>query len=133
MNDINSAYDQQWLMIVLMHILTCVRLGKEYKAEDENNTAVVGVLLADALMQAYSERFGDNGGSDSAGGKGAVVVSKSVGNISNAIDKAMKTDSANHNLARQLIDSTKSFEPTAKAFQEQHGNPISPSRPGFRK
>lgn len=133
MNGINSGYDQQWLMIALMHILTCARLGKEYKAEEENNTAVVGVLLADALSQAYIERFGGGGGDSSASGKGAVVVNKSVGDIADTVEKAMKADSTNHNLARQLIDSTKNFEPAAKAFQEEFGNPISSPRAGFRK
>lgn len=133
MEKFNNAYAQQWLMLVLLHVITCIRMGKDYKPEEENNTAVIGVYLADSIIGAYHDRFDSDGDSEASSLVGQTMVKQSVASIANAVHKALAVDDANHNLANRIMDSAKDFQHAAKAFQEAKGNPIPPRRPTLGK
>lgn len=124
----DNAHAQQWLMLVLLHVITCIRMGKDYKPEEENNTAVIGVYLADSIIGSYHERFGSDEESESSSMMGQSEVNPSVASTVDAVHKAMAVDEANQSLANRFINSTIDFEPAAKAFQEAKGNPISPRK-----
>ncbi len=129
----DNAHAQQWLMLVLLHVITCIRMGKDYKPEEENNTAAIGVYLADSIIGSYHERFGSGEESESSSMMGQTAVSPSVASIANAVHKALTVDEANQALANRFIDSTKDFEPASRAFQEAKSNPISPRKSNLGK
>ena len=133
MEKFDNAYAQQWLMLALLHVITCIRMGKDYKPEEENNTAVQGVYLADSIIEAYHERFDSNEESESGSMVGQTVVNPSVASTVDALHKALAVEENQHGMASRLIDSTKNFEPAAKVFRKDIENPPSVKRPSIKR
>lgn len=67
MGKFNVNLSQNWLIIVLLHILACNRAGNYYDPHAKDNTACIGVLLADSIMEAFSQRFEIDQASQSGG------------------------------------------------------------------
>ena len=129
LNNLNKADADQWLMICMMHVIACRKLGEPYNPMSENNTAVNAVHLADSLIFAYKERFSSSeesseGGSSGNGAPEAPAVAQSMA------DKIAATVSAENRLDKfsgGLIRGSDAFMPISVKALDSAKNTVSPS------
>ena len=70
MINLSALNNQQlWLLIAFLYVYACAESGKTYEANQQENIATQGVMLADSLWGAYIARFPvmENGAGGSAG------------------------------------------------------------------
>ncbi len=133
MEKFDNSVSQEWLMTAMLNLITCIRMGQEYKPHDENNIAVQSVYVADSLIGSFQERFVTEDDTESGGSAGAAVVKQSVASVSNAVHKALTAQDTIHNLSARIMDSAKDFEPAAWALQEERGNSAAPRKTSLRR
>lgn len=90
MNKLHPNLSQNWLIVVLLYVLACSRSGNYYNPHAENNTAYIGVMLADSIMNAFNERFVPE---PTNGSVGSMSATQETSKLINALNAALNANS----------------------------------------